>query len=397
MATSPDPRKGHAKKSNYAQVALVLQGGGALGAYQAGTYQALAEAGFEPDWLSGISIGAINAAIIAGNAPEHRVERLRRFWTRVTRPYPVPFFQFGDAVQGMLSRMSALVSLAAGQPGFYAPVMPPAIMRPQGAPGAVSVYDTNALRKTLEELVDFDRINSGRTRLSLGAVNIRLGNFIYFDNTERTISVDHVMASGALPPGFPPVQVDGELYWDGGLVSNTPLAPVLEYGPKKDTLVFQVDLFSARGDVPRDVWEGEARRKQIVFSSRTRLNTDYFREKHELRMAIVQLFEKLPPEARQKAEMQKLRDLGEDHAISIVHLIYRPQRYEGLSADYEFSRATMEQHWQAGIENVKRTLRHQEWNEPPSAVDGLKVFDIAEAEMDQMRRSYASKRRMSGR
>jgi NTE family protein len=293
--------------------------------------------------------------------------------------------------------MSALVSLAAGQPGFYAPVMPPAIMRPQGAPGAVSVYDTNALRKTLEELVDFDRINSGRTRLSLGAVNIRLGNFIYFDNTERTITVDHVMASGALPPGFPPVQVDGELYWDGGLVSNTPLAPVLEYGPKKDTLVFQVDLFSARGDVPRDVWEGEARRKQIVFSSRTRLNTDYFREKHELRMAIVQLFEKLPPDARQKAEMQKLRDLGEDHAISIVHLIYRPQRYEGLSADYEFSRATMEQHWQAGIENVERTLRHQEWNEPPSAADGLKVFDIAEAEMDQLRRSYAPKRRMSSR
>lgn len=397
MANSVVPLNARSRKSNYEQVALVLQGGGALGAYQAGTYQALAEAGFEPDWVSGISIGAINSAIIAGNAPDDRVDRLREFWTRVTRPYPLPFFQFGDVVQSALNRMSAFVSAAAGQPGFYAPIFPPAIARPAGAPGAVSVYDTGSLRDTLEQLVNFDRINAGGTRLSLGAVNVRLGNFIYFDNTERRISAEHVMASGALPPGFPPVEVDGELYWDGGLVSNTPLAPVLEFGLNKDTLVFQVDLFSARGDVPRDLWEGEARRKQIVYSSRTRLNTDYFREKHKLRRAIVELFEHLPAEARQKETLQRLRDLGENHVVSIVHLIYRPQRYEGLSADYEFSRATMEQHWQAGFENVQRTLRRPEWNERPSAADGLRVFDIARAELDSLRRSYGPMRAKASR
>ena len=263
-----------------------------------------------------------------------------------------------------------------GQPGFYIPRFPPAFLQPHGAPGALSMYDTSPLRATLEELVDFERINARKIRLSLGAVNIRLGNFVYFDSAKLKITAHHVMASAALPPGFPPIEIEGEYYWDGGLVSNTPLVHVLETGLTKDTLVFQVDVFGARGHVPGDLLEVEARRKQIIYSSRTRLNTDNFREKHELRRAIVELFERLPPEERQNDKILKLRDLGDDHAVAIVHLIYRRASYEGQASDAEFSRKSMEEHWQAGRDDGCRTLRRPRWLEPSNGVDGVRVFDL---------------------
>ena len=363
-------------KGRYAQTALVFQGGGALGAYQAGAYQALSEAGCEPDWLSGISIGAINSAIIAGNEPEMRLPRLRQFWEQSTTSFPWPTMDLGDDVRRIFNQMSAGSSSLSGQPGFFKPRFPPAFLQPHGAPGALSVYDTGPLRATLENLVDFDRINAGKTRLSLGAVNIRLGNFVYFDSTERTITADHVMASAALPPGFPPIKIEGEYYWDGGLVSNTPLVHVLDTGLTQDTLVFQVDLFSARGHVPGDLLEVEERRKHITYSSRTRLNTDNFRDKHELRRAIVELFEELPPEARQNENIRKLRDLGDDHAVAIVHLIYRRASYEGQAIDYEFSRKSMNEHWQAGLDDGRRTLRRPRWLEPSDGLDGVRVFDL---------------------
>lgn len=368
-----DPLRGR-----YDKVALVLQGGGALGAYQAGAYQALAEAGCEPDWLSGISIGAINASIVAGNAPEDRLPRLRAFWERATTPFLAPAAALGDDLRRLFNQMSGMASAVAGQSGFFRPRFPPAVLQPHGAPGALSVYDVTPLRATLEELIDFDRINANETRLSLGAVNIRLGNFVYFDSAERRITADHVMASAALPPGFPPVEIDGELYWDGGLVSNTPLSHVLDDRLNRDTLVFQVDVFSSRGGLPADLFEVEARRKQIVYSSRTRLNTDHFREKHKLRRAVVELFEQLPPELRQDERIRKLRDFGAGHAVAIVHLIYRSASYEGMAIDYEFSRVSMREHWAAGVADAQRTLQNPRWLEPCDEPDSVRVFDLAE-------------------
>jgi NTE family protein len=264
------------QKSAYAQTALVLQGGGALGAYQAGAYQALSEGGCEPDWVCGVSIGAINAAIIAGNEPKDRLPRLKAFWERTTCAFPWPAPAWDTIARRFFNAVSTGASVLAGQPGFFQPRLPPAAWPQRRSPDAVSVYDTSPLRQTLEELVDFDRINAGRTRLSLGAVNVSTGNGIYFDSVERAITADHVMASGALPPGFPAICIEGDFYWDGGLISNTPLVHVLDGGPKRDTLVFQVDLFDARGELPGDAIEVEERRKHITFSSRTRFSTDHF-------------------------------------------------------------------------------------------------------------------------
>jgi NTE family protein len=249
-------------------VSLVLQGGGALGAYQAGVYEALAEAGIHPDWIAGISIEAINAAIIAGNPPNSRVDRLREFWTQVTADGLWPFLgeanlglARGDAARNFLSQMSATMALANGASGFFAarPVTP--WLQPGGTIEATSFYDTKDLKRTLEHLVDFDRLNAGITRFSVGSVNVRTGNFVYFDSTTHTIRPEHVMASGALPPGFPAIEIEGEHYWDGGLISNTPLQWVVEQEPRRDTVAFQVDLWSAHGEFPRNMLEVMTREK----------------------------------------------------------------------------------------------------------------------------------------
>jgi NTE family protein len=374
MDTYSEP-SGHPLKTRFQKTALVFQGGGALGAYQAGVYEALAESGLEPDWLSGISIGSINSAIIAGNEPEARLEKLREFWEQTTSQFPWPRLDLGDDVRRLFEQMSGLSSMMFGQAGFFAPRYPPAFFQPHGARGALSVYDTGPLLTTLEALVDFDRINDRKTRLSLGSVNVRTGNFIYFDNLDCRITAKHVMASGALPPGFPPIEISGEFYWDGGLVSNTPLVHVLDHGLSEDTLVFQVDLFDAKGEVPGNLLEVEQRRKHINYSSRTRLNTDGFREKHELRRAIVKLFEELPGKARKSEKMQNLRALGDDHDVAIVHLIYRRAGYESQDSDYEFSRRSMISHWQAGLEDGRRTLQHPRWRNT-TELGGVQVFDL---------------------
>lgn len=359
--------------SPFTRTALVLQGGGALGAYQAGVYEVLSDAGYEPHWIAGISIGGINAAIIVGNKPEDRLPRLKDFWHGITPPLIAPPPELGETTHQNFNRISALATAFFGVPGFFRPRFPPAFVQPQGAPGALSFYDTSPLRATLERLIDFDLINCNRApRLSLGAVNIRSANFVYFDNTDRNITVDHVMASAALPPAFPPIEIEGEHFWDGGIVSNTPLSYVLGEGPKEDTLVFQVDLFGTRGEMPRDLPEVEQRRKDISYSSRTRLNTDNYHQKHLLRRAIA--YEHLPDDVKQRREIQALRAYGEDHAVSIVHLIYRRKNYEYHSKDWEFSRASMCEHWQAGANDTYRTLRYQSWSKAPA--EGVQVFDL---------------------
>lgn len=428
----------------FERVALLLQGGGALGAYQAGVYEALFEAGLHPDWVAGMSIGAVNAAIIAGNPPEGRVEKLRQFWELVTAPpmaaMPVaaaaqngPMRDLidrataasvsigamslalfsgglladhadtlrafwdgiaikaptvwssglgflaprGDVARGLANQMSAGLAMLHGVPGFFVPRMPISAFQPAGSLEATSYYDTVPLKATLEKLVDFDRINKGEMRFSIGAVNVATGNDVRFDNMTHTIRPEHVMASGALPPAFPAIEIDGECYWDGGMVSNTPLQWVLESEPRQDTLAFQVDLWSSSGAVPRALAEVMTRQKEIQFSSRTRANSDHFTYTQKIRSALSHLLENLSEELKASPEYGLLRPLATRKVYNLVQLIYRSKQYEGDSKDYEFSRQSMEDHWRAGYHDTVRTLRHPEVLERPKNLEGVATFDLA--------------------
>lgn len=366
-------------------IALLLQGGGALGAYQGGVYEALAAADVMPTWVAGISIGAINAAIIAGNPPETRIAQLRGFWEQITTTGVLGWdgalggaLSRGDAARGLSNQISAGMVVTNGVAGFFKPRVPPPMLHPAGTLEATSYYDTRELKATLERFVDFDRINAGEMRFSIGAVNVRSGNFVYFDTETHTIRTEHVMASGALPPGFPAIEIEGEYYWDGGLVSNTPLQWVIENGPSRDTLIFQVDLWNARGEFPRNMTEVTTRQKEIQYSSRTRANTDWFRKMKKLRYALADLLEKIPAELRDAAEVKLLSTVADRSAYNIVHLIYRAHSYEGDSKDYEFSRQTMIEHWRAGLNDARRTLRHPEIYEHAKNLEALGIFDLAE-------------------
>jgi NTE family protein len=360
---------------------LVLQGGGALGSYQAGAYQALSDADFEPDWIAGISIGAINAAIIAGNPREKRAERLREFWEMVSSPVTWNPVTPGDRARSYFNETSAALVATFGVPGFFAPRFPPAPLWPQGFPQSQSYYDTAPLRKTLEHLVDFDRINDLKTRLSVGAVSVTSGNFKYFDNFEfrklgKTIGPEHIMASGALPPGFPSIVIDGEHYWDGGIATNTPLDYVLDAEIKRDLLIFQVDLFSARGPLPVSLLEAAEREKDIRFSSRTRMNTDKNKQVHNARKALRELIGKLPDYLKNDPSVELLREAAKESTVTVVHLIYRSKNYESSSKDYDFSRVGMIEHWSAGERDVHRSLRHEEWLERPQSGETMVTYDL---------------------
>jgi NTE family protein len=365
----------------YGRTVLVLQGGGALGAYQAGAYQALHGQDIAIDWVAGISIGAINAAIIAGNPPADRLTSLERFWGTITHDFNLLLPAVGGRHARFLrNQSSALTSLVWGVYGFFRPRVPPPMFHQRGSDEAVSFYDTSSLRSTLERFIDFDRINDGGMRVSLGATNVRTGNFAYFDNTQRELRVEHVMASAALPPGLPAVKVDGECYWDGGIVSNTPLHYVLDEELDGDTLIFQVDLFSARGNVPEDIFEVEERHKDIVYSSRTRLNTDIFRDKLKLKRAVIALRDRLPEELKRDPEVRELCKVaeGDDTEITIVHLIYKRKHYESQSKDYEFSQLSMQEHWEAGYQDTLASIHRPDWRTASKNGKGLHIFDMQE-------------------
>lgn len=417
--------KSHARRKRppFDCIALLLQGGGALGAYQCGVYQGLAEAELHPDWVAGISIGAINSALIAGNPPELRVDRLRSFWDAITlkplfgalsaqRPsVPAPphdrgasdgtpadhigdlwmkvlddtqalwggpsFAPRGYMARNMSSQASALIAAAFGAPGMFAPRIFGPWLQPPGTLESTSYYDTSDLRATLERFVDFDRINAGEMRFSVGAVNVTSGNFVYFDNSTHTIGPEHVMASGALPPGFPAVEIEGEYYWDGGLVSNTPLQWVLETELRQDTIAFQVDLWNARGSFPRTMSEVETRLKEIQYSSRTRANSNQFKQVQQIRKALGDLLSKLPEELRSTPEYELLSPQADRKVYNLIQLIYRSKDYEGGFKDHEFSQHGMQDHWRAGYHDTIRTLRHPEVLERPTTADGVFAFDLA--------------------
>jgi NTE family protein len=362
---------------------LVLQGGGALGAYQAGAYEALHEAGIRPEWIAGISIGAINAAIIAGSPDGKRVENLRRFWeTATSGPAALPLAA-GQHMRKWLNEYAAAHAATMGVNGFYIPRMLMPWQYAAEPNAAISLYDTTPLIDTLNTLVDFDLVNSGHVRLSLGAVDVVSGNFAYFDThpcrmrkNAEPLTARHVAASGALPPGFPPVEIDGKFYWDGGLVSNTPFQWVVdERDTREDICVFQVDLFSAVGSMPRDMSDVLAREKEIRFSSRTRFNTNEAARHERTEKALRRLLDKLPPELADDRDVRYLKSLDDRGAVTAVHLIYARKPYETHSMDNEFSRLTMEEHWRAGYDDVIRTFASPQWKNRVIPADGFVAID----------------------
>ena len=329
-----------------------------------------------PNWISGVSIGAINAAIIAGNVPEQRLRRLESFLGLVSGRKIWHYSPEGDVYRDLRNQTSAWMTLMFGQPGFFKPRFISPWLQLPGAEGALSYYDSNDLRATLEERIDFDILNNGKHRLSVGAVNVRTGNFTYFDTQKMRLGPEHIMASGALPPALPAIKIEGEYYWDGGIVSNTPLQYLLDQEEDLSSLVFQVDLFSARGNLPRSMPEVLARHKDILYSSRTRQNTDAYARLHKLKLKLVDALKRIPAERLAPDEKALIEEHAEFGGVNIVHLIYQHKNYEGHAKDYEFSGTSMREHWDAGYEDTLRTLRHPDWLRRSSIGEGVSVYDL---------------------
>ncbi len=364
------------KRRSFDHEILLFQGGGALGAYQAGVYEGLAEGGMTPNWYVGISIGAVNSAILAGNPPERRVERLRAFWDRVSAYAPMTPPAIFDAVRPFLDRLSVWSVATFGIPGFFVPRVPPPLLSPCSSPGSLSFYDTAPLQATLEELVDFDLINQRTTRLSLGAVNVRTGRSVYFDNQRTRIEAKHVLASGALPPGFPAVEIDGEQYWDGGLVSNTPLNYVWDEKPLNTALIIQVNLFPGEGELPGGLDEVMERAKDIQFCSKQRFNTEHVRRLGELHAAIGRVLAKLPAEFQNDPDVQLIAPHCDDREWTIAYLTNSHESGAGQMKDAEFSRASVNERWAAGLEDIRRSIVNFDSAVPMVDVPGIHVYNL---------------------
>jgi NTE family protein len=355
---------------------LVLQGGGALGAYQAGAYEALIKANVEPEWLAGISIGAINAGLIAGNPKEKRIAALRAFWSKLSSGLQGTPIAPGQELRTLFNEVSSFSATMFGIPGFFSPRVVSPLFAWPGSDGSTSFYDTEPLRQTLNELIDFDLINKGKTRLSVGAVNVKTGNFRYFDTKTDHFRAEHIMASGALPPGFPAVLIDFEYYWDGGLVSNTPLNYVIENSQKTDSLcIYQVDLFSSMGSLPKTILESAEREKEIRFSSRTRAMTKSAMDDMAFKRAAQNLIKKLPAEWQQDKDVQALTGRCRDGGITVMHLINRPTASDTQSKDYEFSRLSMEEHWKRGFDAASASFKSKAWNARSIPAQGMVTYD----------------------
>ncbi|MGU7768604.1 patatin-like phospholipase family protein [Burkholderia sp. MR1-5-21] len=355
---------------------LVLQGGGALGAYQAGVFAGLTEAGIAPDWIAGISIGAINAALIAGNPPERRVGRLREFWERASARTSVAPPASLDPVRPLFNAVSAAWTVILGVPGFFVPRVPPPFLAAPGSLGALSFYDTQPLKATLEELVDFDLINRKTVRLSLGAVNVRSGASVYFDNTKTLIGPEHVMASGALPPGFPPVPIGGEWYWDGGISSNTPLWYVVDEAQRISALVLQVDVFSGAGELPQNLQQVQERAKDIQYASKARLSATRVSEIEELRASLRRVLDKLPQALLADPDVQRLAAVSTRGEVALVRFTNHHNTRSSDFKDYEFSRTTMNDLWEGGLGDVRNAIARQAWRNVVELARGIHLFDL---------------------
>lgn len=362
----------HIQNNTYEEIALLLQGGGALGSYQAGVCEVLTENNIEPTWIAGISIGALNTAIIAGNPPETRIQQLKNFWNTIC-PSNIAHNNFinewmqnlPDQSRKILNKMEANKTILTGQKGFFSPrflpVFPFAPIKNQL--DKLSYYDTSKLKETLLKFADFDLINKGKIRVSLGVVNVRTGEFSYFDNTKEVLKPEHFMASGALPPSFPAVEIDGEYYWDGGLVSNMPITEIIENNQFKDTLVFQVDLWQAEGKLPETFEDISHRTKDIQFASRSKLVSDTLAEQQSNALMLKELLLHIPEEVKQNnLWCQRAQIMAKESKLKVIHLIYKNKNYEGAAKAYEFSSLTMNEHWKSGMNDINEALL-QDYND----------------------------------
>ena len=341
------------------QIVLVLQGGGALGSYQAGVYEALNEAGIEPDWIIGTSIGAINASLIAGNAPQHRLARLKEFWKRMEQ---APIWNFRDAFPDFNQRLAYWSTITHGIPGFFRPnpLAHAGDAYPLGAEHA-GYYSTAPLRATLSELVDFDLVNRCRPRLTVGAAHVRTSQMRYFDSRDGVLGLEHIMASGALPPAFPAVRIEGELYWDGGILSNTPTEVVFDDNPRKDSLIFAVHLWNPTGPEPTTMAEVLNRHKDVQYSSRIASHIARQQQAHRLRHVINQLVNKLPEEQRNSEAVRELTGYGCQTRMHVVRLLAPQLDRETHTKDIDFSPAGIMQRWEAGYAHTKAALGRRPW------------------------------------
>ena len=366
------------KKSREQRIALVLQGGGALGAYQAGIYQALDEHDLTPDWVIGTSIGAINAALIAGNDRPMRLARLREFWERIAHQDGFDLNSVPDEARRLNTMLATMDSMTRGVPGFFAPR--PFSLFPMGIavePEQASFYDTAALAGTLKELVDFDFLNSDdRIRLTVNALKVTTGELVSFDSAQQPVGLEHIMASGALPPGFPPVRVDGELYWDGGLYSNTPLDTVLDDEPRSNTLCFMVDLWSADGPEPTTLDQVQTRQKDVMFASRSQQHIKEYLKLHNLRRTLHALHEKMPAKLKHATDMQALAELGCDTTMHIVRLPYSGRDWHMASKDINFSRGSIEWRWEQGYQDALRAIGSRGWLNKVADGVGVVVHEL---------------------
>ena len=369
QALSPLDAVNEIRNNNNGQVVLVLQGGGALGAYQGGVYQAMHEAGVEPDWLIGTSIGAINASIIAGNRVEDRLAKLQEFWRRVQRNGAWGAF---PAWKGIADALASWTTLTTGIPGFFE-TNPRAFLGGQVPLGVdhAGFYSTEPLRKTLEELVDFSLVNQDHPRLTVGAAHLRTSMMHYFDSKEMELAPDHVMASGALPPAFPAVRIDGELYWDGGILSNTPTERIFDDHPRRNSLIFAVHLWNPTGEEPETILDILHRAKDIQYSSRIASHIVRQREAHKLRHVITKLLEFVPEEEKQDPLLKELAQYHCDTRMHVVRLLAPRLDRESHTKDIDFSPAGIRARWEAGYEDTKRALAKQAWLGEFGLLDGV--------------------------
>jgi NTE family protein len=347
------------------QVVLVLQGGGALGAYQVGVYEALHEAGIEPDWVIGTSIGAINGAIIAGNKPDDRLPRLRQLWERFQQE---PQFQ-------ALQYFSAFVR---GIPGFFSPRLPAwGGWQTRVGLDAASYYSTTPLHETLASLIDVAVLNAAQPRLTVGAVNVKSGELRYFDSRDGALGLEEVMASGALPPGFPAVRVDGEAYWDGGLYSNTPLEAVLDDNPRRDSVIFSVNVWQPTGHEPESIWQVMAREKDIRYATRDDSHIARQKQIHRLRHVIRELAQNLPSGKQDSAECRELASWGCGTTMHVVRLLAPALEREDYMKDLDFSAAGIRFRCEAGIADARRMIERAPWEAPVDPMEGVIVHELS--------------------
>ncbi|HUN90605.1 MAG TPA: patatin-like phospholipase family protein [Burkholderiaceae bacterium] len=364
------PPEGTARRIGLSgQVVLVLQGGGALGAYQVGVYEAMHEAGIEPDWVIGTSIGAINAALIAGNEPGLRMERLNAFWRQVEKPAtmanPLDWFGWGNWAANMSTVMR-------GIPGFFQPNSG-ALRGARALLGVESAayYSTEPLRHTLGDLVDFKSLQRGSSRLTVGAVNACTGAMRYFDSLKESLCVEHVMASGALPPAFPAVRVDGEPYWDGGLYSNTPIEAVLDDNPRRDSLIFAVNVWHQTAPEPESIWQVMGRQKDIQFASRADSHIARQKQIHRLRHVIRQLTQHLPASQRDEPAVKELSSWGCGTTMHVVHLLAPRLEGEDHTKDIDFTAAGVKARREAGYADTRNMIERSPWREPTDPIEGV--------------------------